>query len=76
MSQSRRSSLIEAAINTLIGFGINYVANLLVLPIFGMHISLADNFVMGLVYTAISVVRGYVVRRSFNALRGTVDTQV
>lgn len=67
MSQSRLSSLIEAGINTMIGFGINYLANLVVLPMFGMHVSLGDNFLMGLVYTAISVVRSYAVRRWFNA---------
>lgn len=50
----------------MLGFGVNYMANLVVLPMFGMHVSLKDNFVMGLVYTAISVARSYAVRRVFS----------
>jgi hypothetical protein len=67
MTQSRLESLIEAVINTCIGFSINYVANLLIFPLFGLHISPGANFVMGLLYTVISVVRSYCVRRWFNA---------
>ena len=67
MSQSRMGSFIEAWINVLIGFTINFVANLLIFPLFGFHISLADNFIMGLLYTLISVARSYAVRRWFNA---------
>ena len=66
MSQSRRGSLIEALINTAIGFSINYFANLLIFPLFGMHISMTANLVLGMLYTIISVVRGYVIRRWFN----------
>ena len=66
MSQSRIGSLIEAFINVAIGFTINYIANLLIFPLFGMHISLADNFWMGLIYTGISIVRSYAIRRWFN----------
>ena len=44
-------------------------ANLLIFPLFGFHISLGANFVMGLIYTAISLVRSYVLRRWFNGLK-------
>ena len=67
MKQSKLSSFIEACINVLIGFSINYIANLLVLPIFGFHISLENNFYMGIIYTVISVIRSYCIRRWFNA---------
>lgn len=60
-------SFIEAMINVAIGFTINFVANLCIFPLFGMHITLSDNFLMGLLYTLISVVRSYVIRRWFNA---------
>lgn len=66
MSQSRVGSLIEAFINVVIGFTINYIANLLIFPLFGMHISLSNNFLMGLIYTGISIVRSYAIRRWFN----------
>jgi hypothetical protein len=66
MSQSRKGSIAEALMNTAIGFGINYAANLLIFPLFGMHISLANNFLMGIIYTGISIARSYVLRRVFN----------
>lgn len=69
MSQSRTGSLIEALTNTAIGFGINYAANLLIFPLFGMHISLANNFLLGFIYTGISIARSFCLRRLFNAKR-------
>lgn len=68
MSQSRLGSFIEACINILIGFGINFGMNLLILPLFGFHISLVDNFYMGLLYTGVSIIRSYVIRRWFNSM--------
>jgi membrane protein implicated in regulation of membrane protease activity len=68
MQQSRLGSFIEAWANVLIGFGINFVANLIILPMFGFtSLTLAANLWLGLIYTAISVVRSYAVRRWFNA---------
>lgn len=67
MSQTRTGSFIEALINIGIGFGINYAANLLIFPLFNMHISLTDNLLMGAIYTVISVARSYAIRRWFNA---------
>lgn len=67
MSQSRLSSFIEALMNIFIGFSINYIANLLIFPLFGMQISLSDNFWLGMIYTVISLIRSYVIRRWFNA---------
>lgn len=67
MSQSKVSSFIEALMNVAIGFGINYIANLLIFPLFNMNISLIDNLWMGMIYTIISIVRSYVIRRWFNA---------
>lgn len=67
MSQTKLSSFIEALMNVAIGFSINYIANLLIFPLFDMHISLIDNLWMGMIYTIISIVRSYVIRRWFNA---------
>jgi len=67
MTQTRLGSLIEAIINVLIGFGINFSANMLVFPLFGFHITPGANLALGLIYTVISVVRSYAVRRWFNA---------
>ena len=65
--QSRRSAIIEAWVNILIGFTINYGMNLALLPLVGAHLSLSENFMLGWVFTAASIVRQYVIRRWFNA---------
>ena len=66
--QSRRHSVIEAAANVAIGYGINFVANLAVLPLFGLAVSARDAAGIGLVFTGISLARSYVLRRAFNRL--------
>lgn len=66
MSQSRTRSLTEAVFNTVVGYGINFTANLVILPHFGFDISIKQNIVLGLIYTLISIIRGYVIRRWFN----------
>lgn len=48
------------------GWLLNYFLNLLLFPLFGMHISLVSNLVLGSLYTGISVVRSYSIRRWFN----------
>lgn len=65
--QSRVDSLKEAWVNIAIGFTINYIANLVLFPLIGIRPSLGDNFWLGCIYTAISLVRQFVIRRRFNA---------
>lgn len=67
MTQTRLGSLIESLFNVAIGFAINFCANLLILPLIGFHISISQNFFIGVLYTVISVARSYVIRRWFNA---------
>lgn len=65
--QSPRESIIEAWVNIAIGFAINFIANLVIIPMMtGAHLSLANNFWGGWVYTAIALVRQYAIRRWFN----------
>jgi hypothetical protein len=65
--QSRRSSIIEAWMNVAIGLSINWLANFAILPLIGAHFTAGQNFWMGCIYTAISVVRSFVIRRWFNS---------
>lgn len=66
--QTRRSAIIEAWFNVAIGFTINWLANWLILPLIGAHFTAGENFWMGCIYTAISVVRSFVIRRWFNGM--------
>ena len=65
--QTRRSSFIEALVNVLIGYSISFTANALVLPHFGFDITVAQNLQIGLIFTVISIVRSYAIRRWFNS---------
>jgi hypothetical protein len=70
MTQSRIQSAIEAIANTAIGYGVAIMSQLLVFPLFDIHVPLSDNLLIGLWFTGISLVRSYVLRRAFNALKG------
>lgn len=67
MNQTRLGSFIEALFNVAIGFAINFVANMAILPLIGFHITPGQNVFIGVLYTVISVCRSYVIRRWFNA---------
>lgn len=68
--QTRIGSLMEAWANVAVGFGVNFAANMAILPLFGFSsLSLGKNFLIGVIYTGISIVRQYVLRRWFNGLK-------
>ncbi|MCK1742198.1 hypothetical protein IVA80_15340 [Bradyrhizobium sp. 139] len=69
MKQTRRASLIETILNTAIGYLIAVTTQIIVLPWFGVHLPIASNFVIGLVFTVVSIARGFALRRFFEALR-------
>ena len=70
MSQTRLGSITEAWANIGVGFGVNFSANLIVLPLFGFDaLTWRTNVLIGGVYTVISLVRSYVLRRWFNGLK-------
>ena len=68
MSQSRRMSLIEAATNVTVGYALAVVTQIVVLPWFGLHPSLGENLMIGALFTMISLVRGYALRRLFTVV--------
>jgi len=51
MRQSRAMSLVEAATNVVVGYGVAVVTQILIFPIFGLHTTLAQNLKMGAVFT-------------------------
>ena len=64
--QSRLMSAVEASFNVLIGYLVSVLANILILPLFGYDVTIADSFAIGLAFTAVSLVRSYAIRRIFN----------
>lgn len=70
MGQTRLGSFVEAWANIVVGFAINFTANLIVLPLFGFDTLTASKaFGIGVIFTGISLARSYVLRRWFNGLR-------
>ena len=68
--QTKFGSFVESWANIAIGFTINYVANLLILPAFGFaSLTPGKNFMIGVIYTGISLVRSYVLRRTFTNIK-------
>lgn len=70
VNQTVKGSWYEAWTNILVGFTINFFANALLFPLFGFATFTAEkNFYMGCIYTVISLVRSFALRRIFNRIR-------
>lgn len=62
-------SLVEVGANVAVGFSVALATQLIVFPAFGLEATLGQNFAISIVFTAVSVVRSYLLRRAFEALR-------
>jgi len=68
--QTRWQSFFESCINVAIGYGVALLSQIIVFPLFGIHIPLASNLAIGAIFTVISIARSYAVRRVFNQFHG------
>lgn len=66
--QSHKHSLYESLINVSIGYVIAIGSQMVILPLYDIHIPTEQNFTMALMFTLISLVRSYILRRWFNKL--------
>ena len=69
VGQTPRGAILEAWLNIAVGFSVNYVANIFLLPLVGASFTAAENFWLGWTYTAVSIVRSFAIRRLFNELQ-------
>lgn len=69
MKQSRGMSLAESLVNVAVGYGIAVLTQLAVFPLFDLRVTLSENMTMGAIFTLVSIVRSYSLRRLFEALR-------
>ena len=63
--QTKLHSVLESITNTVIGYVVAVASQLVIFPMFDIHIPLHDNLLIGVWFTAISLARGYLVRRWF-----------
>jgi hypothetical protein len=73
--QSWRHSWFETITNTAIGFVVALASQIVVFPIFGIHVPFSTNIGIGIWFTAISIVRGFLVRRAFNSWHSRPERQ-
>ena len=66
VGQSKLESLIESIINTSLGFLVALITQILIYPLFDIEVSFGDQTLLALIFTSVSLVRGYIVRRYFN----------
>lgn len=64
--QTKKRSLNEAITNIVVGYLINLGMQIAVFPLFNIHISLKHNLGIGAIFTIVSLIRSYVIRRFFN----------
>lgn len=69
MKQSRLMSMVESLANVLVGYVVAVVTQMAVFPLFGLAVTVTENLLIGLIFTAVSIVRSYALRRGFEALR-------
>ncbi|MDH5528033.1 MAG: hypothetical protein OEY97_12085 [Nitrospirota bacterium] len=69
MAQSRWKSLAEAVANVAVGYGVAVATQGVVFPLFGLEAGLSENLAIGAIFTAVSLVRSFCLRRAFEALR-------
>ena len=69
MRQSRLMSLVEAVTNVVIGYVLAVWVQMLVFPLFGLEATLRQSLGIGAIFTLVSLVRGYLLRRAFEAVR-------
>ena len=65
--QTKKQSLIETLTSVFVGWLIGVILNLTILPLFDYNITVVDSLWVSLIFTAVSVIRGYVIRRAFNS---------
>ncbi|WP_296643899.1 DUF7220 family protein [Roseinatronobacter sp.] len=68
MTQSRSMSLVEATTNVIIGYALAVATQLVVFPSLGLQASLGENLALGGIFTGISLLRSYALRRLFEAV--------
>jgi len=60
--------MIESVANVSIGYVTAIATQLIIFPVFGIDIDLGTNLSIGLVFTAVALIRSYIIRRWFNGM--------
>jgi hypothetical protein len=69
MKQTVPMSLIEAVTNVLVGFCIALLTQLGVFTLFGLQVTLVQHLRIGAIFTVVSLLRSFMLRRLFEGMR-------
>lgn len=69
--QTKKQSFFEAVTNTAVGFLISLAATFIIFPLVGFESSASKNIIVTLFFTAVSIARGFFIRRYFNSKKKT-----
>jgi hypothetical protein len=62
-------SFVESITNVLLGFLLAVLTQVTLFPMLDLQVSVADNLLIGMIFTAISMVRSFALRRLFETIR-------
>ena len=68
MTQSKTASAVESVANVAIGYAVAVATQAAVFPLFGIQASATDHASIAAIFTVVSIVRSYLLRRAFNRL--------
>lgn len=66
MRQSRLMSIVESLTNVIVGIVVAYLTQVIVFPWFDIHADTRTHISITLIFTAVSILRSYILRRTFN----------
>jgi len=66
LGQSKKHSIFEAIANIFLGYWIGVLTQIIVFPFFNINISFKENMIITIIFSIVSLVRSYVLRRIFN----------
>jgi len=67
--QSKRKSLLESITNTISGLLLSWLTwHLIISPIFNIYPKDTDIILISIIFTILSIVRSYLIRRIFNKI--------
>ena len=69
MTQTRAMSAVEAVTNVVVGYGLAVGMQVILFPLFGLYPSLGQSMQIGILFTGVSLLHSYAIRRMFNRLR-------
>ena len=68
--QTRSQSLLEAGTNVVVGYLLALATQRIAYPWFGIETTIATDSLVAGIFTAVSLVRSYVLRRAFEHMGG------